>query len=374
MRKPFIAAGCCGLVFLVGWGFGREEIPQQPAGDPTQLITTDNPAKLEKKLNEAAAAGYRIYRAFPGRAHNAVANFLLSGNLDPLAGLGPHETTGAIVTMEKLPAGSANYEYRVIRLYVRLSSWERDINEAAARGFRVVPGYGTFPIRQGAVLGTVTTLITIMEKTPGTSELRHYSVPEARQMGNFEREVNQRFADGYGLIWFGRHYALNAALMEKDGESPVVKRLLAASKMEELEQKLHASAAERFCIVASETLEDPSHGDRLAYLEKCETTPEYIFTKNDEKSLGDFNRAVAGGYRLVPGGIFGQVITLVKAPAGEHYEYRFVKNTAEADEVKKIGYTELPLSYPIRLGGFVGGVLERKVLSTPEVSQRGPGA
>ena len=138
---------------------------------------------------------------------------------------------------------------------------------------------------------------------------------EARQIGNFECEVNQRFADGYGLVWLGRDWTLNVALMEKDGDYPMEGRLLAASKMEELQQKLHASAAEHFCIVASETLEDPSHGGRLAYLEKCDSAPEYIFTKNDKKSLTDFNKAVADGYRLVPGGIFGQVITLVKAPA-----------------------------------------------------------
>lgn len=372
MGTPFMAAACCGLVLLAGWAFGRQKTLQQPPADSTQTITADNPAKLEKELNEAAATGYRIHQAFPGRVHNAVTNFLLSGNLDPLAGLGRHETTGAIVTMDKIPAASTNYQYRVIRLFARLSSWERDINEAAAGGFRVVPGYGTFPIRRGAVLGTATTLITIMEKAPTTSEFPHYSVAEARQMGNFEREVNQRFADGYGLVWLGRDWALNVALMEKDGGSPVEGRLLAAGKMEELEQKLYASAAERFCIVASETLEDPSHGNRIAYLEKCDTAPEYIFTKNDHKSLADFNKAVADGYRLVPGGVFGQVITLVKAPAGERYEYRFVKNTAEADEVKKTGYTELPLSYPIRLAGFVGRVLERKVLSAPEVSQPGP--
>lgn len=371
MHKPFIAAGCCGLILLVGWAFGGQKIPQQPTANPTPQITADNPSTLEKESNEAAAEGYRIYRAFPGRVHNAVTNFLLSGNLDPLAGLGPHETTGAIVTMERTPAGSANCQYRVIRLFARLSSWERDINEAAARGFRIVPGYGTFPIRRGAVLGTATTLITIMEKTPGASEFPQYSVAEARQMDNFEREVNQRFADGYGLVWLGRNWALNVALMEKDGHAPVEGRLLAANKMEKLEQKLYAGAAERFCIVSSETLGNPSYGDRLAYLEKCDAAPEYIFTKNERKSLADFNKAVADGYRLVPGGIFGQVITLVKAPVGERYEYRFVKNTAEADEAKKAGYTELPLSYPIRLGGFVGGVLERRVLPTPNVSQQG---
>ena len=365
MRKPFFAAGCCGLIFIAEWAFGRQKIPQQPANDPTQIITADDPAKLEKELNEAAAAGFRVYRAFPGRTHSAVTNALLSG--------GAHDTSGAIVTMEKIPADSANCQYKVIRLFVRLSSWERDINAAAAQGFRVVPGYGTFPIRRGFVLGTAPTLITIMEKTPGASEFPRYSVAEARQMGNFEREVNQRFADGYTLVWLGKNWALNLALMEKGVGSPGERRLLAANRMEELEPKLQATAAQRFCIVDSETLDDPSHGDRVAYLEKCDTAPEYIFAKNDQKSLADFNKAVTDGYRLVPGGIFGEVITLVKAPVGERYEYRFVKNTAEAGEAKKTGYTELPLSYPIRLGGFVGGAMERKVLSTPEASHQRPG-
>jgi hypothetical protein len=341
-------------------------MPQQPAADSTHLVKGDNPSKLEKELNEAAANGYRISRAGPGRVHSSVANFLLSGNLDPLAGLGPHETSGAIITMEKVPTSSVQYQYAVIRLFARLSSWERDINKAAVQGFQVVPGYGTFPIRRGAVLGTAETLITIMEKAPGTSAMQ-YSVAEARGMGNFGREVNRRFAEGYGVIWLGRDWALHVALMEKRDNAPVEERLLTAKKDEELEAKLRASAAERFCIVYTEsTLEDASHGDRLAYLEKCKTAPEYIFTKNDQKARADFDRAVADGYRLVPAGIFGKAITLVKAPTGERYEYRFVKNKVQADEAKKNGYAELPLSYPI----WHGFALEREVTAAPETPQQ----
>jgi len=144
--------------------------------------------------------------------------------------------------------------------------------------------------------------------------------------------------------------------MEKRGTSRVEGRLLVAKTDEELEQKLRASAAECFCIVYTEsTLEDASHGDHLAYLEKCKASPEYIFMKNDQKARADFDKAVADGYRLVPAGIFGKAITLVKAPTGERYEYRFVKNKAEADEAKNNGYAELPLSYPI----WHGFALER---------------
>jgi hypothetical protein len=283
-------------------------MPQQPATS-TRLIKGDNPSKLEKELNEAADDGYRISRAGSGRVHNPVANLLLSG--------GPHDASGAIITMEKVPAGTANCQYRVIRLFVRLSSWERDINQAAAQGFRVVPGYGTFAIRLGAVLGTTETLITIMEKAPEASDVMQYAVAEARQMGNFEREVNRRFADGYAMIYVGRFYALHAALMEKRGTSRVEGRLLVAKTDEELEQKLRASAAECFCIVYTEsTLEDASHGDHLAYLEKCKASPEYIFVKNDQKARADFDKAVADGYRLVPAGILVKRSRWLRRPPG----------------------------------------------------------
>jgi hypothetical protein len=80
------------------------------------------------------------------------------------------------------------------------------------------------------------------------------------------------------------------------------------------------------------------------------------------KARADFDKAVTGGNRLVPGGIFGKAITLVKAPAGERYEYRFVKNKVEADEAKTNGYAELPLSYPI----WRCFALERELTGAPE--------
>ena len=124
--------------------------------------------KLEKALNEAADDGYRISRAAPERIHNAVADALLAGGHD--------ETTGAVILMEKTPSGSANYQYAVVRLFARPSSWERDINKAASQGFRVIPGYGTLTLRQGFVLGTAQAPITIMEKAPGGSEVKEYVI------------------------------------------------------------------------------------------------------------------------------------------------------------------------------------------------------
>ena len=314
-------------------------MPQQPAASDTRLVKGDNPSKLEKELNEAAANGYRISRAAPERIHNAVADILLAGGHD--------QTSGAVVLMEKIPSGSANYQYAVVRLFARVSSWERDINKAASQGFRVIPDYGTLTMRQGFVLGTAQAPITIMEKTPGDSEVKEYVVAEAREISDFEHEVNQRFANHYGMMYIGRFYAIHLALMEKRGV-PVEERLLTATKDEELEAKIRASAAERFCIVRTEsTLEDASHGDRMAHVQKCDTAPEYIFTKNEQKSRADFDKAVSDGYRLVPTGIFGKAITFVKVSTGERYEYCFVRTKVEADEARQKGYTGLPLSYPI---------------------------
>jgi hypothetical protein len=347
------------LILLVSLRVVLPAAAQQPGADSTRLIEGDNPSKLEKALNEAADDGYRISRAAPERIHNAVADALLAGGHD--------ETGGAVILMEKTPSGSANYQYAVVRLFARPSSWERDINKAASQGFRVIPGYGTLTLRQGFVLGTAQAPITIMEKAPGGSEVKEYVVAEARQMRDFEREVNQRFANGFTMMYIGQFYALHLALMEKRGEASAEERLLTAKKDEELEAKMRASATERFCIVYTQsTLEDASHGDRLAYLKKCDAAPEYIFTKNDQTARADFDKAVADGYRLVPAGIFGKAITLVKALPGERYEYRLAKKKVEADEAKKEGYTELPLNHPI----WHGFVLEKKVSSVSEAPQR----
>ncbi|PWT83684.1 MAG: hypothetical protein C5B58_06125 [Acidobacteria bacterium] len=323
---------------------------QQPTTDSVRLIKGDNPSRLEKELNEAAAEGYRISGANSERVLSVAANLLLSG--------GHHDTSGAFVVMEKSRTGSTNYQYAVVRLFARPSSWERDINKAASQGFRVIPNYGTLAMRNGFVLGTAQSLIAIMEKAPGSSAFKDYVVVDARQIADFEREVNLRFAAGYTMIYMGRFYALHVALMEKTNGPSAQERLLTAKKDEELEAKMRASATERFCAVQTEsTLEDTSRGERLAHLKKCDTTPEYVFTENDEKQRTDFDKAVANGYRLVPTGVFGKAITLVKAPAGEHYEYRFVKSHAEADEARRNGYADVPLSYPI----WHGFALERRV-------------
>lgn len=314
---------------------------QQPAADSIRIIKGDNPSKLEKELNEAAADGYRIARASSEQLHNQAVNLLLSG--------GRHDISGAFIVMEKNTADSASYQYAVVRLFVRPSSWERDINKVASQGFRVIANYGAIAMRYGFVLGTAPSLIAIMERASNASEPREYVVVDARQMGDFEREVNQRFAAGYAMMYMGRFYALNVALLEKNSSSlSVQERLLTAKKDEELQTKLRASALERFCLVHTEsTLEDASHGERFAHLRKCETEPEYVFAENDEKQRADFDKAVAHGFRLLPAGVFGKTITLIKAPVGELYEYRFVKNNAEAEEARQNAYADVPLNYPI---------------------------
>jgi hypothetical protein len=327
---------------------------QQPRADSIRLIKEDNPAKLEKELNEASADGYRVSRADSARILSAAANLFLSG--------GHEDTSGAAVVMEKTPSASGHYEYAVVRLFVRASSWERDINKTASQGFRVIPNYGTLAMRHGFVLGTAQSLIAIMEKAPGDSEIRKYVVVEARQIGNFERDVNQRFTDGYAVMYIGRFYALHVALMEKSSDAPVEEQLLTAKTDDELEAKIRANATEHFCIAYTEsTLDDAAHGDRLAYLRKCDAAPEYLFIENDHKARPEFDKAVADGYRFAPAGVFGKAITLVRAPTGERYEYRFAKNRTDADKARQDGYSDLPLSYPV----WGGSLLERSV-SVPQ--------
>lgn len=351
-----------GLLVLLPSG-AATAVAQQTAADSSRIIKAYNPRTLQKQLDEAASAGYRISRAFAARGVlNPVADIFLAGH---------GATSGPVVTLERIPTGSANYEYAVVKFPRTLSGWEHDINKAGARGFRVVPG-NTITVSQGLILGTMDFPMSIMEKAPAVpadSAAPLYAVVSSRGMSGFERDVNEHLADGYGVIWLGHLQALKVALMEKSGSAPVEARLLGADKDNDLQQRLREAAGEHFCIVDSMTrVEAGRHTYRIVYLNKCETVPEYTFVSNKQGNklgvLTDFDNAVADGYRLLPPGVFGETITLVKAPPGKHYEYRFLEDNGGADEARKEGFAELHLSDPIWLRGhgFVI-VFEREVVT-----------
>lgn len=177
----------------------------QPEYKVTTTISTRN---LEKDIGEASAGGFR-----------AIA----------LTGL---KTQTAL--LEKLPgshAGATSYRLLATK---KISTMEEEIAAAAAQNFKVV-----------AATGAGNEILVLMEQMAAGEKNRDYKVISTTRTSTFEEEINHAAAEGYqivrqtgaalqkGSIFMGGNYGYEQAIvMEKRPESAKVRYLLLGAKRE----------------------------------------------------------------------------------------------------------------------------------------------
>jgi hypothetical protein len=147
---------------------------QGPKLDLTQrflLLATTKTSTMQKELSQAAAAGYRV----------------LAGS----------RTRGAEVTLiaEKVATPPAVYEYYVLAT-TRTSTMEKELNEQAARGFRLLPR--TMAGKEHPVSGEE--IFLVMEKPPGPVQRHQYRLLATQRTGTLQREMAQTVDDGYEVV------------------------------------------------------------------------------------------------------------------------------------------------------------------------------
>ena len=96
--------------------------------------------------------------------------------------------------MEKRAEPPATFEY-LVRSTIRISTMEKELNKAAADGFRMLPG--TVLLKQGT-LGMIE-LIIIMEKSPDPEPLFEYQMLSTSRESTLEREILEAMTRGYGI-------------------------------------------------------------------------------------------------------------------------------------------------------------------------------
>jgi len=182
----------------------KEDEPQ-PEYKVTTTVSTHN---LEKDIGEASAGGFR-----------AIA----------LTGL---ETQSAL--LEKLPGSEASAtSYRLLATK-KVSTMEKEIAAAAAQNFKVV-----------AATGAGNEILVLMEKMAAGENNRDYKVISTSRTSTFEQEINHAAAEGYqivpqtgaalqkGSVFMGGNYGYEQAIvMEKRPESAQVRYLLLGAKRE----------------------------------------------------------------------------------------------------------------------------------------------
>jgi len=146
------------------------------------LLATRKTSTMQKELSQAAAAGYRIL-------------------------VGSHTSgTEIALILEKVAEPPNTYEYLLLAT-TKTSTMQKELNEAAAKGFRLLPRTMT---AKEQMMGP-TEIVMMLEKAPGTPAHYQYLLLATTRTSTLQKEMSQAIAEGFevvGMVSRGEHMAI----------------------------------------------------------------------------------------------------------------------------------------------------------------------
>ena len=158
------------------------------------LLATQKTSSMQKELSQAAAAGYRI-----------IAGSRTSG-------------TEMALLLESVATPPDTYEYFLLAT-TKTSTMQKELNQAAARGFRLLP---STMMQKEQMFGSVE-IVMIMEKPPGSPQRYEYLLLATTLTSTLQKEITAATEGGYeivGMVSRGEHMVI----MERPVESPAAER------------------------------------------------------------------------------------------------------------------------------------------------------
>jgi hypothetical protein len=337
MRGRFVTL--CLPVFLLLIS-AKVEAPEPKPGSAGRYIhvNTFRVKTLEKELNQAAAAGYRV----------AEARILLTSERQS-------------VLLRKTEPPGESYRYLVLQttsvsLLSEKSPLEREANKHGPKGYRLLP----------RAIGYFETglLLAIMELTPGPPASYQYLVLAADCQPAKWSRVEDALRRGYRPVGIATGVKGGRVILESGSAAaepeaavdPQHYRCLKSQNVDTLEKELQAAAQAGYRVSA--------FGSSLSLVLVKTATPEKPFQYLLLGSHPAVKQAGADGYRVL-GYIAGDNLLLEKPPeAAGRYEYSVLENrspeglTAEVNRLAAEGYQLVGLSQDSRMGmGYA--VMER---------------
>lgn len=187
MKSKFVLAlGFLLLSASVAAAQTEKEKPQETKlkldlTQPYLLLATTKTSTMQKEL-DAAAAGYRI----------------LVGS--------PTSGTEMALILEKVAAPPNTYEYLLLATS-RTSTMQKELNDAAEKGFRLLPH--TMIAKQQMFGGPE--IVVILEKAPGTTKRYQYLLLATALTSTLQKELAAAVREGYeivGMVSRGEHMAI----------------------------------------------------------------------------------------------------------------------------------------------------------------------
>jgi len=225
------------------------------------IIDTVRTSTMQKELSEAAATGYRV-----------------------LTGDGGYH----ILVLEKDAAGKKHE-------YLFTDSLLRDLEKGEVKGYRILAGtFGARDFRVGAVL----------EKLAEGETKSDYHILDTTRTSSFEKDMNEWAGKGFRLVALAgdeRNYGLMERREGAPTSGPIDKYvLLATSKTKTMEGELAQSVARGYHVVAA----TGAHKEMLVALEKIEpgeAKPEYrlLSTTRSATLEKEIVEASRDGYQLL---------------------------------------------------------------------------
>ncbi len=312
-NRLVLVIGVFCLVFVLPIAASQKKKEELDFTQPYLLLSGKKAKRLQQNLDRAAAAGYRIVQAAPRVGYS---------------GLGPglrvfeHWVGEYFVLLEKVPAVEQPYQYLVLREGSD-KKLERKINEAAAKGFRLLPGTLVYQWTLGIFRGRGT-LFGLMEKAPEPMPKLQYRI----MSGKLQEDIQEAATEGYQVLHMiqGGGYTV---VIQRAVESPTeaasaalstAKKeylLLSTDRLSTMRGELQeATASGQYAVV------DASHNtlteEYLVLLEKVATPPvvDYLLVGSKEKEMEE---ARAQGYESLASVVWHRPkgVTSAPVPRGE---------------------------------------------------------
>lgn len=150
------------------------------------LLATIKTSTMQKELDEASAEGFRIVAAASSCDQSEMVLFL-----------------------ERVAKAPDTYKYRLLATS-RTSTMEKELNQAAQEGFRLLPR--TITAKKGFMSNEI---VAVLEQTPKSSKRYEYRLLATSRTSTLQKEVGQTESDGFvlvGLVGRGE----NMVIMEKE--------------------------------------------------------------------------------------------------------------------------------------------------------------
>ncbi len=186
------AAVCLGVLCLTLISTAQKKEDDRVKIDPESrylLLATKKTKTMQAELDEVAAKGFRVVVGSP-----------TSG-------------TEMAVLMERVAEPPNTYQYRLLAT-TRTGTMQKELNEAAAEGFRLLPRtmvakVDITPFKGGQEI------VVLLEKEPNSTKRYDYKLLATTLTSTLQKEITEALRDGYmlaGLVSRGEHMVI----MEKE--------------------------------------------------------------------------------------------------------------------------------------------------------------